>query len=126
MRNTESDDPAIRRLAMVLVEQCVRNSTLENLHAGIIPDSLTGDHSDVKVVTPYGEISWSALPRISDDEMKLLIVEIVNKVYTFLIHSDDLAALTPNRKWQQPEIDGPLLSLALRTAEVHKQSGSSA
>jgi hypothetical protein len=123
MRNTESDDPAIRRLAMVLVEQCVRNSTLENLHAGIIPDSLTGDHSDVKVVTPYGEIPWSALSRISEDEMKLLIIEIVNKVYTFLIHSDDLAALTPSKKWQQPEIDGPLLSLALRTAEKHKQSG---
>jgi hypothetical protein len=80
----------------------------------------------VHVVTPYGEIPWSALSRISDDEMKLLIIEIVNKVYTFLIHSDDLAALTPNKKWQQPEIDGPLLRLALRTAEEHKQSGSSA
>ena len=122
MRNTESDDRAIRRLAMVLVEQCVRNSTLENLHAGIVPDSLTGDHSDVKVVTPYGEIAWSALSRISDDEMKLLITEIVNKVYTFFIHSDDFAALTPNKNWQQPELDGPLLRMALRMAGKHKQA----
>ena len=122
MQNTKSDDQALRRLSMVLVEQCVRNSMLENLHAGIVPDSQTGDHSDVKVVTPYGEIPWSALSRISDDEMKLLIIEIVNKVYTFLIHSDDLAALTPNKKWQQPELDGSLFRLAMRTAEKHKHS----
>jgi len=42
-----------------LVEQCVRNTGLEDLHAGVAPSSATGDYSDVKVVTPYGEIPWT-------------------------------------------------------------------
>jgi hypothetical protein len=32
-----------QRLAKYLVLQCVRNSHLENLHAGIAPSSATGD-----------------------------------------------------------------------------------
>lgn len=46
-----------------------RNSELENLHTGITPSSKTGDFTDVKVVTPYGEIPWNELSRISDSEM---------------------------------------------------------
>jgi hypothetical protein len=30
----------------------MRNSELENLHAGVTPSSATGDYTDVKVVTP--------------------------------------------------------------------------
>ena len=54
--------------ATALVETCVRDSQLEQLHAGITPDSQTGDLSDVKVVSPYGEIPWTDVSRISDDE----------------------------------------------------------
>lgn len=46
-------------LALALVETCVRNSRLEELHTGISPDSAVGDYSDVKVVTPYGDIPWA-------------------------------------------------------------------
>ena len=50
-------DPAVQqRLAKHRVHECFRNSELENLHAGIVPDSKAGDYSDVKVVTPFGEI----------------------------------------------------------------------
>src|SRR5438093_9756136 len=49
---------------------CVRNSSLEELHAGTFPSSKTGDYTDVKVVSPYGEIAWNQLGRISDEEMK--------------------------------------------------------
>ena len=48
------------------------------------PPSKSGDYSDVKVVTPYGEITWRDLSRISDEEMKRLMIEIVDKLYTFL------------------------------------------
>jgi hypothetical protein len=38
-------DPVLQqRLAKYLVEQCFRNSELENLHAGKVPDSKTGDY----------------------------------------------------------------------------------
>ena len=47
----------------------VRNSYLEDLHAGITLSTETGDFSDVKVVSPYGEIPWTELSRISDSEM---------------------------------------------------------
>jgi hypothetical protein len=35
-------------------------------------------------VTPYGEIPWSELSRLNDEEMKVLMIEVVNKTYTFL------------------------------------------
>lgn len=69
--------------ALSLVEQCVRNSGPEDLHAGTVPGSATGDFSDVKVVTPYGEIPWTRLSRISDEKMKALMIEVTNKVFTF-------------------------------------------
>lgn len=56
---------------------CIRNNTpLENLHCGTTPASKTGDYSDVKVVSPYGEIKWNNLSRISDKEMRELMLKI--------------------------------------------------
>src|SRR5579862_3165346 len=78
-------DPALQqRLAKYLVRECFRNSELENLHAGIIPDSKTGDYTDVKVVTPFGEIPWRELSRFDDVEMKRLMRDVVNRTYLFI------------------------------------------
>ena len=64
-------------LAKFLAVMGVRNNTeLEDLHCGISPSSKTGDNSDVKVVTPYGEIEWNKLSRISDVEMRSLMLSI--------------------------------------------------
>ena len=67
-----------------MAQQCFRNTELENLHAERVPDSITGDYTDVKVVTPHGEIAWSELSRLNNKEMKILMIEVVNKTYTFL------------------------------------------
>lgn len=57
-------DPILqKRLAKYLVHRCFRNSVLKDLHAGIAPDSKTGDYSDVVVCTPFGEIPWRKLSR---------------------------------------------------------------
>src|SRR5882762_874807 len=72
------------KVAKMLAFYCVRNSSLEHLHVGVFPSSQTGDYRDVRVVSPYGEIAWHRLSRISDEEMKLLMEEIVNRLYTFL------------------------------------------
>ncbi len=74
------------KFAKLLTFHCVRNTSLEDLHAGIFPSSKTGDYSDVKVVSPYGEIPWNRLSRMSDEEMKPLMEDIVNHLYTFLFH----------------------------------------
>jgi hypothetical protein len=63
-----------KRLAKVMALQCFRNTHLENLHAGMSPSSETGDFSDVKVVSPYGEIPWTRVSRFDDHEMKELMV----------------------------------------------------
>jgi len=102
------------RFTLALVEQCVRNTFLEELHAGTVPDSASGDYSDVKVVTPFGEIPWTRLSRISDTEMKTLMIEITNKVFTFLTYAEDLGALGGAARWNRPEIDMGLERKALR------------
>jgi hypothetical protein len=100
------------RLAKALAVTCVRNTFLEDLHAGISPSSRAGDHSDVTVVTPYGEIPWSKVSRISDEEMKPLMKEVVNKVFTVLMHWNDeefMSALLhwgerQTVRWDEPEV----------------------
>ena len=66
------------------MHQCFRNTLLEDLHAGITPDSQTGDYTDVVVRSPYGEIPWPRLSRLSDEEMKALMIDVVNKTYHVL------------------------------------------
>ena len=67
----------LRKLAKFIAVEGVRNNTeLENLHAGTVPSSKKGDYSDVKVVTPYGEIEWNSLSRISDKEMRSLMLSV--------------------------------------------------
>ena len=73
------------KLAKMLAFHGVRNSSLEALHAGTFPSSQTGDYTDVKVVSPYGEIAWNQVGRISDEEMQPLMEEIVDRLYTFLV-----------------------------------------
>ncbi|WCP12056.1 hypothetical protein sphantq_00453 [Sphingobium sp. AntQ-1] len=116
-------DEAMRRVALALVEHCVRNTRLEEIHAGTVPDSVIGDYSDVKVVTPYGEIPWSQASRISDAEMKALMIDIVNKVYTFLTHLEDVVVLRDSARWNRPEHDPALLAFANRRAASRGAEG---
>ena len=74
-----------QRLAKLIVLECFRNSLLEDLHAGIAPSSMAGDFSDVVVNSPYGAIPWSQVSRFDDQEMKRLIVDVVDRTYD-LIH----------------------------------------
>jgi hypothetical protein len=54
----------------------------------------------VKVISPYGQISWNGLSRISDEEMKALMLGIVNKVFTFLVHCDYISDRPSRAKWE--------------------------
>ena len=108
-------DPLLqKRLAKYIVQRCVRNSVLEDLHAGIVPDSKAGDYSDVVVSTPHGQIPWSRLSRFNDVEMKALMIDVVNKTYrTLTVLFDDrlggelikgLAQRDPLPRWNEPTL----------------------
>jgi hypothetical protein len=114
---TRADRRNLASFAKLLVELCVRNSSLEDFHAGVVPASMTGDYSDVKVITPYGEIPWTKLSRISDEEMQRLMIEIVNRVYTLLSYPDELAVPTA-RKWNHPRLDPKLLHTVRRRRSI--------
>lgn len=71
-------------MARYIAHYGVRNSILENFHAGITPSSKQKDFSDVKVVTPYGEIPWKKLSRLSDKEMRALLLDIEKNIVRVL------------------------------------------
>ena len=81
----------LKKVAKLLAVMGVRNNTdLEELHAGITPSSKTGDYSDVKVITPYGEIEWNRLSRISDKEMRSLMLSIEQAIEKTLYAYENL------------------------------------
>lgn len=105
------NDYSAKQLAIQLALFCVRNTCIEDIHAGIGPSSQKDDLSDVKVVTPHGQIPWTETSRISDEEMRRFMKEVVNKIYTVLLRLDDPAfiermdayASRATSKWDEPE-----------------------
>jgi hypothetical protein len=103
----------MKRLAKYMAQQCFRNTVLEDFHAGITPYSEAGDYSDVEVKTPAGTIPWSKLSRLSDEEMKRLMIDVVNRTYlllrtlfdeevgSYLIQTLNQQDLMPN--WNDPQ-----------------------
>lgn len=81
------------RLAKALAALCVRHTVLEDIHAGKPVVSRTGDYRDVKLVTPSGEIPWNEVSRITQAEMKTLMKQVVNKLYTVLMSLEDEEAM---------------------------------
>ena len=107
-------DPVMQqRLAKYLVLKCFRNSALEDLHTGMVPDTKTGDYTDVVVYTPFGQIPWNELSRFDNSEMKALMVDVVNKTYHLIQELFDeerggnlllqLAAKDPAPDWEDPK-----------------------
>tara|TARA_R100001198_G_scaffold96668_1_gene87739 strand:- start:202 stop:579 length:378 start_codon:yes stop_codon:yes gene_type:complete len=95
--------------ARSIVEVCFRNTKIEDLHAGVFPQTASGDWSDVKVVTPFGEIAWNDLSRISDAEMRELMVETVNRVFTYAAYPEELSTLAGASRWDPAELDERLM-----------------
>jgi hypothetical protein len=83
-REISSNPDVMKRLAKYLAQQCFRNTMLEDLHVGITPNSQTGDYIHVVVRSPYGEIPWPRLSRLSDEEMKALMIDVVSRTYRAL------------------------------------------
>src|SRR6266550_760448 len=97
----------LKRLAKYMALHCFRSTVLEDFHAGITPSSQAGDYSDVVVKTPFGEIPWSKLSRLSDEEMKTLMIDVLNQTLfsedlgSYLIQTLNQQDLLP--RWQDPQ-----------------------
>lgn len=117
---TAAERRDLELLAKALVETCMRNSELENLHAGRFPSSERGDFSDVKVVTPYGEIPWPQLSRISDAEMKVLMIDVVDRVFTYLSFPEELARIGGAARWDRPKLHPDMMRAVRRRANARR------
>ncbi|MBI4968156.1 MAG: hypothetical protein HZC25_08580 [Rhodospirillales bacterium] len=108
----EDEERIAARLAKVMAMICVRNTKLEDIHAGVVPVTKTGDYSDVIVLDAEGrKIPWPEVSHIDDAQMRELMKDIVNRLYTFQMRIDDpefqawidrwdaVAA-----KWDEPEL----------------------
>ena len=56
LSGAQMNEVIAKRLALNMALMCVRNTCIEDVHAGVEPSSKAGDFSDAKLVTPYGEI----------------------------------------------------------------------
>jgi hypothetical protein len=84
LKEIRNNEVVRKRLAKAMARDCFRNTKLADFHAGTFPSSKAGDYLDVKVVPPYGEIAWERLGRLSDEEMKSRMIDVVYHCYDFL------------------------------------------
>lgn len=97
---TVSYRKAQTEIAKLMAAACVRRGYLERLHAGITPVTRSGDYSDVKIIDAEGrEIPWNEVSHIDDEEMKTLMIGVVNRIHTFL--SRTLFSPTEDKEFEQ-------------------------
>ena len=116
--NRNDEKRIAAKLAKTMAMLCVRNTRLETIHAGRTPVTRTGDWSDVTVVDADGNrIPWTDVSHISDDQMRDLMRDIVNRLYTFHLCADEpgLQAeiekwMAVAGKWDEPEIDQSMIA----------------
>ena len=114
----EHEQQLVKNISKSMAMMCVRNTVLEDIHAGIEPVSHTGDFSDVMVTDANGRrIPWPEVSRIGNEEMGDLMRQVVNRLYTFQARAHDLhfvammdRALAEAWRWDEPELDEIILS----------------
>ena len=114
----EHEQRLIASISKSMAVMCVRNTTLEDILAGVEPVSHTGDFSDVVVIDENGRrIPWPEVSRIGNDEMGNLMRQVVNRLYTFQAKAHDLhfvavmdRAVAEAWRWDEPVNDEIILS----------------
>ena len=116
--NKEAEKRIAAKLAKTMAILCMRNTYLETIHAGKTPVTRTGDGSDFTVVDADGNrIPWTEVSHTSDDAMRNLMWDIVNRLYTFHLCADNpgLQAeierwMAVAEKWDEPELDHRMIA----------------
>ena len=100
-------------LAKAMAVMCVRNTILEDFHGGIHPVTHTGDFSDVLVIDANDRrIPWTKVAHIEQNDMRELMRQIVNRLYTINLNTGDMdflgmldRAAMEAGEWDEPELD---------------------
>ena len=100
-------------LAKAMAVMCFRNTVIEDFYAGTAPVSHTGDFSDVVVIDADGRrIPWPEVAHIEQSEMRALMRQVVDRLYTFQVKADDLHFIATMdragreaREWDEPQLD---------------------
>lgn len=106
-------------LIRIMVLACVRNSELENIHAGLTPVTKTGDYSDVTVIDADGRrILWPEVSHIDDEAMRDLMRQVADRIYTFERRAQEpgfLERIGPwmdvASRWDEPKLDARFLAV---------------
>lgn len=106
------------QLAKLMAMICVRNTGIEELHTGTVPVTHKGDYSDVFITDADGrQIPWSDASHLDDDEMRNLMRQIVDRLYTFHLKADDAGFrdhldrwLAVAGRWDEPKLDEAFLA----------------
>ncbi|WP_254660308.1 hypothetical protein [Ketogulonicigenium vulgare] len=95
---------------------------IEELHAGTVPVTHTGDYSDVFIIDADGrQIPWSGASHLDDDQMRNLMQQIVDRLYTFHLKADDSGFrdhldrwLAVAERWDEPHLDKAFVEFVRR------------
>jgi hypothetical protein len=114
----ETERRALQQMTLALVESCFRNSMIEDWHAGQEVVSPAGDFSDVKIVSPAGEMPYLEASRISQDEIKALMQQVVDAVFTFLSYPEQPIRLGGAAQWDKPKLNERMAAGILRQIAI--------
>ena len=121
--NEDDEERIAAHLAKTMAMMCVRNTMIEDIHAGLTPVTRTGDYSDVMVIDADGrKIPWPEVSHFGDDTMRDLMKQVVNRLYTFQLLAGDPGFQnwmarweTVARKWDEPDLDAGFLKAVDRS-----------
>ena len=118
MPETANPDQELASLLVrTMAVTCVRNTMIEDIHAGLVPVKKTGDYSDVTVIDADGRrIPWPEVSHFDNDAMRALIRQVVDRLHTFQVRVGEpgfLDRIGPwmdvASRWDEPKLDESFL-----------------
>lgn len=86
----EQEQRELANLARLMALTCFHNGNLEDIHAGKVPVSRTGDFSDVTVVDAEGRrIPWPEVSHFDGGAMREPMRQVVDRLYRFYAMGGD-------------------------------------
>ncbi len=115
--NATPDQQLASLLVRTIALRCMRNTMIENIHAGLVPVTRTGDYSDVTVIDADARrIPWPEVSHLDDDAMRALMRQVVDRLYIFQVRAEGPGFLDQIGRlmevaslWDEPKLDESLL-----------------
>ena len=98
----ETADPE-QQLTSLLVRTMallwVRNTMIEDIHAGLVSVTKTGDYSVTVIDADGRRIPWPDVSHLDDDAMRDLMRQVVDRLYTFQARAEEPGFLERIGRW---------------------------